>query len=82
MKPEIRIIEYKGRNSGFATVDKVLYKLELVSDGMSKLMYSGHNSLVTKNSAIQEAEEWKKLLNWDIKFYKEVEKVSTILIEE
>ena len=80
MKPEIRIIEYKGKTSGFQIEDKTLYKLELVTDSMTKIIHSGFNSLSTKNAALKAANEWKNLLNWDIKVYKEEKVESTVLV--
>lgn len=73
--PEIQVIKYQGRTSGFQTKDSTLYRIVLKNDDREKVVSEPWG--VSEEEAYRVMNEWAGLLCWPIKRYEDLVTVST-----
>jgi hypothetical protein len=75
---EIKVLEYRGKTSGFQTQERTLYAITLINGDVSKRITNSWGSIggFDKEDADRIANEWHRLLGWPIVQY--VEKTVTL----
>ena len=72
-EPEIQIIEFMGKNGGFATSDTKMWKVALIGIDGNSFQVSTHNHKLL-SGAQSFANIWQGLTGFPIREYKEVTK--------
>ena len=76
---EVQLIQFKGKNGGFAVNETTLYRVQIL--GVDANTHTIEPKLAGKSDAVQIAERWASLTGFPLKRYKDV-KLTTSKLEK